>query len=600
MNRLTTSIKLTGLPSAEWTDADGRRPAFVQGRAWRLRAVCADRTGVIVDPAGLTGITLALYADETLRGGALLVSDAVALHSGSVTAEQWAAGTGQHVLMEFEDAHMSVTLPDAEKGSAPLYMQITAALDGQTTLLGAGPVTCYRSMDTAPAALPYVPPLRRATTAAEARAAVADLSAQWPLSIPVECYGNNYANSAVCPLTVSLDGGRVKVAGRFNTTAGNTSNNSTFVQFPAVFWTTGGAPINYNAIGTGTMGAGGAVGIACTPMWMPNTAASPAPQLFADTRSGVQHVGLGITAASHTTQLETAGGGINIMAEWPLPSYMSGGVRLPLETAGVEDEVIILFPSNLSTQKMVVFCHGQGAGAAAPISSGLSAVLASNYQMMHEPLVRKALELGYMVMFSRGGPNTAAGRAAWGNAQSRAMMDTAIAWVKARFAITNIRVVGTSMGGLAAAQLLAAEPLCTHLMGYDGVFDILAADNGGVNTTAGNTNTRCLTFRTAILTAHGIATISALDAALNPMVMAVSKWAGKTVRLSAVGTATEVVANGSDDTVAKLPNSDAFASRVTAGGGTVIIDTPTSFSSTGGDHGRMGNAPLNNFTTFLS
>lgn len=156
----TIHLLATGRLTPDWVDPVASDPpevpVFTAGSATVLRFLLTNpytlpAAATVVDPTGLSALTLEIYKDSRCESSALLIAPAaVSLESGadSVTLAQFLAGTHRHLSISLTGDETNVDMSKALEADAPVldaWLTLRGQLAGETCFLGAGPIRIQRN-----------------------------------------------------------------------------------------------------------------------------------------------------------------------------------------------------------------------------------------------------------------------------------------------------------------------------------------------------------------------------------------------------------------------------------------------------------------------
>lgn len=231
------------------------------------------------------------------------------------------------------------------------------------------------------------------------------------------------------------------------------------------------------------------------------------------------------------------------------------------------DEVTVMIPQMGDQVEidLVIYDHGAGDDHLSHLSS---AGTGSSQQRM-APIIPALLDEKYWTVGFNGG----AIAENWGNAAAFAALQALIAKVKTFGPVRSIKILGQSMGGLVGLRALGDIAEVTHFYGIYPACNRQAVYTSGVGD-----------FAAKMATADG-GVFSANSTTLDPMLMTLSKFAGKKFRAAA---------SESDSIINTDNNTDAFITRITGTAASATKLTAT------GDHGDASAFDADDIITFFS
>lgn len=251
--------------------------------------------------------------------------------------------------------------------------------------------------------------------------------------------------------------------------------------------------------------------------------------------------------------------------------YFSGALYHQLSSP-TDDVLVYLPPSlpdNVAGVKVCMYFHGLGDDYA----SFASSLGTDSTQVHFRSTLVALLADGWVVISCSGG---SANPATWGNPTSWTATQNALAWIKSICNVTNIVVLGQSMGGVTSLRAAAYYSGVTHWYG------VAPATNLAWLYT-GNTS-----FDSSMNTAYSVSDYAGFftaTASTDPMRFPQAQWNGLKMRSSA----------SYDDTVVdRTNNTDALVTRVTGFAASITVRTYT------GDHGSPNGYDATDVVTFMN
>jgi len=188
-------------------------------------------------------------------------------------------------------------------------------------------------------------------------------------------------------------------------------------------------------------------------------------------------------------------------------------------------------PSHLASAPLIVWCHESGGSQNSPWSNAFSA-----------SLVSALVDSGWIIASSNMG-----GATTWGNAAATNSIAPLIAWVETTWTVTDIVLVGQSMGGIAALNYIGLGGYDSRVRGFVGTAG--AASLAAMWAQAG--------FKADIRTAYGFVDdgdYATATSGRDPMLRTASAFNGLRYRW---------FTSPGDTAVTKVDHADPMSARVT-------------------------------------